>query len=222
MIIAIDGPAGSGKSTTAEAVADALGFRHLDSGALYRALTAAAVQHGVPESAWPSLSEADLDRLGVSATVEPTGLRVRIDGRDAAVAIRAPEVNARVSHLAAQPTVRHWVNQRLREASRHLDVVADGRDIGTVVFPDAELKVFLTAAPAIRARRRLADHGNTTPRDDEVRAETERLLTRDRLDRERSVAPLRRAPDAVDVDTSNIGFDEQVARIVELARQRGA
>lgn len=220
MIIAIDGPAGSGKSSTARAVARRLGFRHLDSGAFYRALTYVAVSDGIPIEKWPALTADDLDRLQISARPAAEGFRLYRAECDITDELRRPEVNAHVSEMARVPAVREWLLQHLRDAARGTDVVADGRDIGTVVFPDAELKIFLVAEPEVRARRRLAEYGTTDPTPEELNAEVERLLQRDRIDSEREVAPLREPEDAVRVDTSHLEFDEQVAQIVALARAR--
>lgn len=222
MIIAIDGPAGSGKSTTAREVARRLGFHHVDSGAFYRALTWCTMERGISPDRWPTLTDADLDALEVHAEPHGTGFRMFAAERDIDALIREPWVNANVSAMARVPQVRDWLNRRLRETAARADVVIDGRDIGTVVFPDAELKIFLIAQPETRARRRLAERGRVAPEADEVAAEVERLLERDRLDSEREVAPLARAADAEELDTSLLGFDEQVERVVELARERGA
>jgi CMP/dCMP kinase len=219
MIVAIDGPAGSGKSSTARAVAHELAFRHLDSGAFYRALTLAALRRGIPVERWGSLDRAQLDSLGVTAEPAEIGFRLRIDGDDVSAAIRAVEVNAHVSAMARVPAVRDWLLERLRAAAHDTDLVADGRDIGTIVFPNAELKIFLVAEPRVRAQRRLAQMG--LPADPAaVRAEIQRIEARDRTDSQRAAAPLRQAPDAVLLDTSELSFEEQVARVVELARQR--
>jgi len=220
MIIAIDGPAASGKSSTARAVARRLGFRHLDSGAFYRALTHAALRAGIPADAWPNLSTRDLDALRVHARHYDRTLRLFAGDEDITGQIRSPEVNAHVSLMARVPAVRDWLLARLREAAAGGNLVADGRDMGTVVFPDAALKVFLVARPEVRARRRLAEVGVHEPDADTLAAEAQRLLERDRIDSERPVAPLRRAHDAVVVDTSDLSFDEQVDRIVGLARER--
>ncbi len=222
MIIAIDGPAGSGKSSTARAVAKRLGFRHLDSGAFYRALTLAALRTGVTPERWAGLDQAALDRLGVRAVPGDGGFRMLVGEEDVDAAIRAPEVNAHVSTMAKVPAVRAWLLGRLRAAADGVDLVSEGRDVGTVVFPDAELKVFLVAEPRTRAARRLRQQGVAQPTDAQLEAETARLLERDRIDSERDVAPLRRAADAVEIDTSRLTFDGQVERILELARARGA
>lgn len=220
MIIAIDGPAGSGKSSTARAVARKLGLRHLESGAFYRALTLAALEAGIPVEEWERLGLEDLDALRVSARPADNGFRLFIGDDDVTDLLRSPQVNAHVSHLARVPAVREWLLERLRAAARESDVVSDGRDIGTVVFPNADLKVFLVAAAETRARRRLAEQGIHEPTPKQLAEETARLLERDRIDSERDVAPLTRAPDAVLIDTTDLTFDEQVDRIVELARAR--
>jgi CMP/dCMP kinase len=221
MIIAIDGPAGSGKSSTAQAVARRLGFRHLDSGAFYRAITCAAMRRGIPTDRWSTLTAADLEGLGVSAEPADNTFRMIIDGADASDEIRSPAVNANVSTMASVPAVRDWLLDTLRDAGRRTDLVADGRDIGTVVFPDAELKVFLVADPAARARRRLLQMGLAAD-EDAVAAEVRRIEQRDRLDSSRAAAPLRRAADARELDTTSLGFEEQVAQIVDWARAAGA
>lgn len=220
MIVTIDGPAASGKSSTAREVARRLGFRHLDSGAFYRAITLAALRAGVSPERWASLTGADLDALRVRAIPGDGGFRFTVDGRDVTAEIRTPEVDAHVSHMARLPVVREWLLEQLRAAGRATDLVADGRDMGTVVFPDADVKVFLTADARERARRRLAQMGDENPDEATLGAEEARLLERDRMDSEREIAPLRPAPDAVLLDTTGLSFDEQVQRIVELARAR--
>ncbi|MEJ2185555.1 MAG: (d)CMP kinase [Gemmatimonadota bacterium] len=222
MIITIDGPAGSGKSSTARAVADRLGFRHLDSGAFYRTLTLAALSKGLPADRWDDLSLEELDALGVGARTRGNRFVMRIGEEDVDQEIRAPAVNAHVSEMARVPAVRQWLMGLLRAAADDTDLVTDGRDMGTVVFPDADLKVFLVADPETRARRRLAETGTADPGADELRAEVHRLLARDRIDSERETAPLKKAEDAVVVDTTALTFDEQVGMIEVLARARGA
>jgi CMP/dCMP kinase len=218
IIVAIDGPAGSGKSSTARAVAASLRYRHLDSGAFYRAVTRAALDAGIPPERWESLTPADVDALGVTATPAGGAYRLTIGGSDAGDAIRAPEVNALVSRMAAVPAVRDWLMGALRSAGQRGGLVADGRDIGTVVFPDAELKVFLVCAPEERARRRLREQGLEAPAADDVARETERLTGRDTADSNRAVAPLAQASDAVLLDTTGLSFDQQVDAILRLAR----
>lgn len=221
IVVAIDGPAGSGKSSTAKAVARRLGYRHLDSGAFYRAITLAALRAGIDPERWEALTHAELDGLGVRGRAEGQGYALSIGGEDAGEAIRGAAVNAHVSRMAAVPAVRHWLMAALREAGAGGGLVADGRDIGTVVFPGAELKAFLVADPEERARRRLRERGEAAPDPEQVRAEAARLLGRDAIDSGRAAAPLRQAEDAVVVDTTHLTFEEQVDRIVRLARERG-
>jgi cytidylate kinase len=220
IIIAIDGPAASGKSSTARAVAAELGYRHLDSGAFYRAITFALLRDGRSPDDWDALDRRDLDALGVSGVPRGPAVVLRAGGEELGPELRTPEVNAHVSRAAAIPAVRHWLLGALRATGERGALVADGRDIGTVVFPGAELKVFLVCAPEERALRRLREQGNRSPADEEIRAESRRLLERDRLDMERDVAPLLRAADAVQLDTTALAFDAQVRAIVRIARSR--
>jgi cytidylate kinase len=220
IVIAIDGPAASGKSSTARAVAAALGFRYLDSGAFYRALTLGALRRGTPVDRWPDLTIADVSALGIDAVPDDGGYRVRMHGADISDAIRAADVTALVSRMAAVPAVREWLLEILRATGRDGGLVADGRDIGTVVFPDAELKVFLICKPEERARRRLLQQGDSAVTTEQIQAETRRLVERDRYDESREVAPLTPAPDAVVLDTTDLTFDAQVAAITRLARDR--
>ncbi len=217
-VIAIDGPAGSGKSTTARAVADRLGLVHRAGGARYRAATLAAVDDGVEFSGQRIVCLVQSLPVGLSLTEE--GFRVEAAGVDVSGAIRCDRVTARVSEVSALPEVRDWVNAALRSAAaaHPRGVVMDGRDIGTVVFPDALLKIYLTAASEERARRRLSQLGRATDRAAVVEAAAE-LGRRDTADAGRAVAPLSVAADAVVLDTTDLGFDEQVERVIELARK---
>jgi cytidylate kinase len=221
MIIAIDGPAGSGKSSTAKAVAARLGYRHLDSGAFYRAITFAALQRGIPVESWPELTDGQLDELGIHTVPGEKGFEFYLGDLKISADIRTPEVNEYVSPMAAVPAVRDWLMGQLRAAAESSDLVADGRDIGTVVFPDAEVKVFLIAQSETRAKRRLAESGNPEPTAVDVQNEVDRLGRRDRMDSQRATAPLKQAADAVVIDTTALSFEEQVDRIVDLARGRG-
>lgn len=218
-VIAIDGPAASGKSSTAALVAERLGWAHLDSGALYRALTLAALDRVADGSAQRILALAD--ELPVRLVLAGSAFRPEVAGVDVDEAIRSTRVTANVSAVAALPTVRAWVNARQREAVQaHPDgVVVDGRDIGTVVFPEAPLKVFLIATPEERARRRLSQRGQ--PLDQaRVARESAELAARDRADATRPVAPLKAAPDAVVLDSTRLSLAEQVEQVVALAQQR--
>jgi cytidylate kinase len=196
MLIAIDGPAGAGKSTVARAVADALGFTYLDSGAMYRCVALAELR-GVGDP--------------LSCRIELDG-GVTLDGDDVTDAIRAPEVSERASQVAARPEVRGHLVALQRAMIRSGDYVAEGRDIGTVVAPDAELKVFLTASPEERARRRAEQIGADV--DDVLRDQRER----DTRDATREHSPLQPARDALRVDTDGLSVDEVTQQIVRLAR----
>ena len=227
-VIAIDGPAASGKSTTARAVAEALGFQHLDSGALYRGVTLVALREAADRSgvdepfrvAEPETILRTAEDWGLRLLPDGHGFSAYLQGEPVDASIRAPDVTAHVSAISAIPVVREWVNTHLRATVRAgMDVVVDGRDIGTVVFPDAVLKIFLTATPEARAGRRLAQRGAPTD-SGTVAEEADLLAARDRADASRTVAPLRRPDDAIDLDTTNLGFPEQVERIVTLARTR--
>jgi cytidylate kinase len=220
MIIAIDGPAGSGKSSTAKAVAKRLGFRHLDSGAFYRAITFAALEKEIPVDSWKDLDHAALDELKVSSQPGEEGFELLVNERVVTTEIRSPEVNAHVSPMAAVPAVREWLMDQLRAAAELSSLVADGRDIGTVVFPEADLKVFLIAQSEARAKRRLAENGNSNPTYVEVQNEVDRLGMRDRQDSHRATAPLKQAADAVLIDTTHCSLEEQVEKIVALAEKR--
>lgn len=212
-VIAIDGPAASGKSSTAKAVARELGFRHIDSGLLYRAATAARARSGGEVAEWTQDSVIAAAR---SITLQPAddGFTPLIDGVDAEPEMRSEAVTSRVSAVARMPAVRAWVNSQVREAAKQSNLVVDGRDIGTVVFPDATLKVFLVAVPGERARRRLLERLGREPAMDEVAEETGKIVLRDEMDSAQSA----RAPDAVVIDTTHMTQSEQIARIVELVR----
>ena len=212
-VIAIDGPAASGKSSTAQWVAKLLGFRHVDSGALYRAATAICLRDGPSPESWTAagvLAHGGRIRLVPTATsFEPL-----IDGSPVEEEIRGAEVTRNVSRVAQLSEVRAWVNEQVRRAAEGHDVVIDGRDIGTAVFPDANLKIFLVADPWERARRRLTQRLSRRPTPEEVAEETDRLVQRDSKDATQTV----QAKDAVLLDTTYLTQPEQVERIVALAK----
>ena len=205
VIVAIDGPVGAGKSTVARAVARALGFAYLDSGAMYRCVALASIED-------PSLTAAE----HAAALDVSVGERVLLGGRDVTSAIRTPTVSARASVVAADPTVRAALVQRQRELLSNGDWVAEGRDIGTVVAPEAEVKVFLTASEDERARRRALELGADP---DQVRRE---LAARDARDREREHSPLAAAPDAVVLDSDGRDIAQVVEEIASMARAQRA
>ena len=224
-VIAIDGPAASGKSSTAGLVAERLGWAHLDSGALYRALTLAALDESEGGEGWSAMRIiAQAEELPVRLVLVENVFRPEVAGVDVERAIRGERVTRHVSVVAAIPEVRTWVNAQQRRAVEGVEVgggsagvVVDGRDIGTVVFPEAPLKIFLTATPDERARRRLSQRGEAV--DGElVRRESQALAARDAADSTRRIAPLKPASDAVLLDTTALTLEQQVARVVELAR----
>jgi cytidylate kinase len=214
LVIAIDGPSGSGKSTVARGVAAALGLRVLDTGAMYRAVALAVLESGIPAAdAAAVTSVARRARIAVEAGV------TTLDGRDVSAAIRGPEVTGAVSAVAAQPAVREILVARQRAwIADHNGGVVEGRDIGTVVFPDAPVKVYLTASDDERARRRQRDEvaAQRAVAVDEVRTALER---RDAIDSSRAVSPLRVADDAWVCDTTGADADEVIAEIVARARR---
>ena len=218
LIVAIDGPAGAGKSTVARRVANRLGLLFLDTGAMYRAITWKAMQQGLPLD-----DEEAMARLARESRIElipgENGDRVLIDGQDVTDAIRTPEVTRNVSQVSAHAGVREVLVERQRELSKEEGVVAEGRDIGTVVFPQAPVKIFLVASPMERARRRAKDlEAKGHPVDlDELAAE---IARRDAYDSNRAVSPLKAAPDAVHVDTDPMTADQVVERILEIAHAR--
>lgn len=218
-IVTLDGPAGSGKSSTARAVAEALGFRHLDSGALYRALTYALLRSGIPAERWRTLSEADFGALDVRAVPTDEGFDVRVAGRSVAGELRTPEVTERVATLAGLPAARASLIDLQRMAGGRGRLVADGRDLGTVVFPDADVKVFLVADLEERARRRLAETGTPEPEERTLRLQMEQIAERDRRDSERAHAPLREPEGAHRIDTTGLPFDHQVRAVIDLVRR---
>jgi cytidylate kinase len=215
--IAIDGPAASGKSSTAKAVARALGFHHVDSGSLYRAATTARARAGDTPSSWTEQSVLDAAKI-VSLSPTEFGFKPLLDGQDAEWEMRSESVTGNVSLVAKMPRVRDWVNSIVRQAGSEYDVVVDGRDIGTVVFPDAALKIFLVADPAERARRRLLERVNRPPTRDEIEEETKKIMLRDEMDAKQSG----QASDAILIDTTNLAQADQIAKIVELAREAAA
>ena len=215
-VVTIDGPAAAGKSTTARAVAEALGFLYVDTGALYRGLAVKVHRRGIRPEEQEAVARCVRDTQ-VSLLGTPSGPRVWIDGEEVGEEIRAPEVSELASRLAAQPPVR----QRLIEVQRALrergPLVAEGRDLGTVVFPDAEVKIYLNAELEARAGRRHRElEGRGIPSSlEEVRVELER---RDQRDSTRADSPLRPASDAQVLDTTDIGVEEQVRQVLRVVR----
>lgn len=213
MIIAIDGPSGSGKSSVSRAVACALGARYLDTGSMYRAVTWSALRDGV-DVADPDAVAAHAVTVDVDPSTDPLAPGIRVDGEDVTEAIRQPDVTGAVSAVSAVPAVRSLLVDLQRRIAASGDIVVEGRDIGPVVLPHADLKIFLTADAAARALRRAAQEGGTAA------AAQDALERRDTADSTRAVSPLEQASDAVAVDSTHLDLDEVVARILELAADR--
>jgi cytidylate kinase len=214
-VIAIDGPVGSGKSTVARRVAERLGYLYLDTGAMYRAVGLLATEAGVPLD-----DEAAVAGIAGAARLRFDDLgRLYAGDRDLSGLIRSLEMGTAASIVSVLPRVRELLVERQRQLGAGADVVMEGRDIGTNVFPGAEVKVFLTARPAVRAARRTAE---LRAKGDDVGGEQvlEALVERDRRDSEREVAPLRRAQDAVEVDASDLTLDQVVDAVVAIARAK--
>ncbi|MDB4876174.1 MAG: Cytidylate kinase [Gemmatimonadetes bacterium] len=211
-VIAIDGPAASGKSSTAQWVARRLGHYHVDSGSLYRAATAVQLERDTDPETWTE-GEVLAGTRRVSFVPSEGAFVPLIDGEPADEKLRGSEVTRNVSRVAKMPAVRNWVNEQVRLAGRAQSVVVDGRDIGTVVFPDASLKVFLVADPWERARRRLIQRLDRHPSDQEIAEETDLIVQRDAKDSTQTV----QATDAVLIDTTYLTQEDQVERIVALA-----
>ncbi|HEX3239617.1 MAG TPA: (d)CMP kinase [Solirubrobacterales bacterium] len=210
MVIAIDGPAGAGKSTVARAVAAELGITYLDSGAMYRCVALAAIEAGADLD-----DGAALAALAAGLEIELDGRRVLLGERDVSSAIREPQVTAAASRVSVHPGVREAMVARQQQLIAAADYVAEGRDIGTVVSPDSPLKVFLTASEEERARRRAAETG------DDFAFVLDAQRRRDARDSEREHGALRAAEDAVELDTTGLGLEEVVGRVVAMAKDRG-
>ena len=213
-VIAIDGPAASGKSSTAKQVAERLGIHHADSGALYRAATLARTgRSGMPESWNPGSIVHEARRVGLVRS--GTSFEITLSGKPVSDELHEPAITALVSQVAKMEPVRAWVNERMRECAADGPIVVDGRDMGTAVFPKAQLKIFLIAKAEERARRRLLQRLGRMPMEAEIASEADALRQRDAKDAEQT----RQADDAVVIDTTRLSQDEQVDRIVDLARE---
>jgi CMP/dCMP kinase len=216
MIIAIDGPAGSGKSSTAKAVAACLGITYLDTGAMYRVITLKSLRKNIAFTDTAAL-DTETKNTKISFTGLPPEIRVWMDGEDVTDAIRSDEVTKNVSDYCAPAVVRSALVEQQRRIAQGVSVVCDGRDIGTVVFPDAELKFFMVASVEERARRRLKDFERIGV-SKSINELTKELTIRDHKDSTRANSPLCKASDALEIDTTGMSFDEQVEYIVTKAR----
>jgi len=209
-VVALDGPSGTGKSTVARLLAARLGARYLDTGAMYRAATLAVLRAGIDLADAVAITRAT-EHAVIEVSTDPEKAGIRLDGEPVDEQIRSAEVTAAVSAVSAVPAVRAHIVAAQRELIGDGGIVVEGRDIGSVVWPMARPKVFLTASPEARARRRAAEIGG------DVAAVADDIARRDRLDSSRAASPLLQAPDAVELDTTDLGIDEVVARLVDLA-----
>jgi len=216
IIIAIDGPSGAGKGTVSRTVAHVLGYRHIDTGAMYRAVGWKAVQNAVPLEDEPAVAA-----LAECASIVVEDGLIMIDDHDVTRAIRTPEMDKTATAVARLPRVREVLVARQRAIGENGGVVMEGRDIGTVVFPNAQLKIYLDASTEERARRRAQDAAHTISQAGHA-AVAEAIQARDQSDTTRAVSPLTLAPDAVHIDTTGMPVDEVVQRVLDLARERSA
>lgn len=219
MAIAIDGPAGSGKSVSAKLVADRLGYLYIDTGAMYRAVTLAAIERGVAGDVEATVRLAE--ELNVRLEYNSGATRVFADGEEVTEEIRAPRVNDRVSPVAAIDGVRSALVAKQRAMAGENGVVMEGRDVGSVVLPDAEVKVFLVASIKERAKRRAKEYAGKGV-NVSVEEVERNIRERDRVDSTRAASPLVKTPDAVEIDTSNLTIEQQVDKITALAVEAGA
>jgi len=217
LIIAIDGPSGAGKGTVARALAARLGYRHVDTGAMYRAVAWKATQEGIDLS-----DEAAVAALGERATFDVEAGRISIDGHDVRAAIRTPEIDKAAASVARHPSVRRVLVARQREFGAGGGVVMEGRDIGTVVFPHADVKIYLDASPEERARRRAADPAHTSSKTSQLSEVATALAERDKSDSTRAVSPLAIAPDATVVDTTGVSVEDVIDRVLSVIDARRA
>jgi cytidylate kinase len=215
LIVAIDGPSGAGKGTVARAVAARVGYRHIDTGAMYRALAWKALQDGVDLS-----DETALAALAERSAFDVEAGRIAIDGHDVRAAIRTPEIDRAATAVARLPAVRRILVERQRVFGQGRGVVMEGRDIGTVVFPDADVKIYLDASPEERARRRAADPAHTSSKDARLSDVATALAERDRSDSTRAASPLAVAADAVVIDTTGIAVERVVEQVLKLVNDK--
>jgi len=214
LIVAIDGPSGAGKGTVARAIARALGYRHVDSGAMYRAVGWKAIQDGIPVD-----DEAALEALAARSRIVVTDSQIAIDDADVTREIRTPAIDRAAASVARLPRVRSVLVRQQRELGAGGGIVMEGRDIGTVVFPDADVKIYLDASPEERARRRASDPAHAGM--PAAVSDVAKLLTeRDRSDSTRTASPLYAAPDAVVVDTTDKGIDDVVKEVLSVVRSK--
>jgi len=216
-IVVIDGPAGSGKSTTAIALAQKLGYIYLDTGAMYRAVTYEFLQIDFKDFSNKSDIINNLDKITIDIKPADKGLRIFLDNADISEQIRSDEVDSFVSEVAAVGLVREYMQKLQRRFAGEFDIVAEGRDLGTFVFPDADVKIFLVADIEARANRRLLQKNASN---DDLKSFRNNLAKRDHIDSSRQHSPLKKATDAIEIDTTDLTFDEQVEKIYEICLKK--
>ncbi len=216
MIIAMDGPAGAGKSTVARRAAKALGMHYVDTGAMYRAIAYGIVKSGTSEAD----AEAVVEQMDIDVRYEQDEQHVYVAGEDVMPFIRTQEISDAASRYSAKPYVRAKLLETQRQIAKTYEVIMDGRDIGTVVLPDADLKIFITANPAERARRRALELEMRTGEKQNVQAIEAEIRERDYRDSHREIAPLKQADDAVLLDTTNLSIEEVVQEVCRLAEEK--
>ncbi len=217
VVVAIDGPGGAGKSTVAKRLADRLGFLYIDTGAMYRAVALWARRQGI---SWDNVQALEEMAKAAAIGLESNPLKVTLNGEDVTLAIREPEISQGASKVSAIGGVRRALVDKQRELARQASVVMEGRDIGTVVFPDADVKIFLDAAPEVRATRRVKELEQKTPPAPPKERVLAELEERDQRDRGRAESPLVQAPDAVLLDSSGLTIEEVEEAILKLVRER--
>lgn len=216
LIIAIDGPAGSGKSTTAKLLAKKLGYLYIDTGAMYRAVTLYAIKNNLLDDEKKIIDLAN--QLNIELKFEDGQTKVSVNGKDVTEEIRSLEVNQNVSPVSKIEGVRKILVQKQKEMGKNGGVVMEGRDITTVVFPNADVKIYLTASIDERAKRRALEFAQKGQQVD-IEQVKQNILDRDRIDSSRDVSPLKKSPDAVEIDTSNLSIEQQVEQILEEAKK---
>lgn len=213
--IAIDGPASSGKSTIAKQIARQLNIAYVDSGAIYRTITYALLENNIQPNDSEAIKE-QLQQFDIELMADQDYFEVRLNQQPIGLEIRSEQVTAAVSEVSAYPFVREYVNHKLQQLSRNHSVIMDGRDIGTVVLPEAEVKIFLTASAEVRAQRRYEENKQRNQLTQSYEDILQAIIERDMYDSNRKIAPLRKAEDAIEVDTSNLTVEEVVNKVISM------
>lgn len=213
--IAIDGPASSGKSTIAKQIARQLNIAYVDSGAIYRTITYALLENNIQPNDSEAIKE-QLQQFDIELMADQDYFEVRLNQQPIGLEIRSEQVTAAVSEVSAYPFVREYVNHKLQQLSRNHSVIMDGRDIGTVVLPEAEVKIFLTASAEVRAQRRYEEKKQRNQLTQSYEDILQAIIERDMYDSNRKIAPLRKAEDAIEVDTSNLTVEEVVNKVISM------